>query len=139
MVTIRSFVVAEKFLFQNFKNQTHLLTKRFVFYIIEKRGIMKGREVQLRKHLNKNRFLVIILCLLVAATIVLYFTNIINPWYCLVLESYLIGMIFLINTSVQEIKHGKPLPIINAIFGLLFFALSVFLIAFGITAGYMAL
>ena len=100
---------------------------------------MKGREIQLKKHLNKNRFFVIMLCLLVVATIVLYFTNIINPWYCLVLESYLIGMIFLINTSVQEIKHGKPLPIINAILGFLFFALSVFLIAFGFTAGYMAL
>lgn len=100
---------------------------------------MNIREKIIRKALNKNRLLVILLCLMVVASVVLYFTGIIMPWYCLIIESYLIGMIFLLNTSVQEIKHGEPLPILNAILSVIFFALAVFLITYGITSGQLGL
>lgn len=100
---------------------------------------MNSRNKIIKKRLNKNRFLVVLLCLLVIASVVLYFTNIILPWYCLIIESYSIGMIFLLNTSVQEIKHGAPLPLLNAILAFLFFALTVFLISYGFSIGYLTL
>lgn len=98
-----------------------------------------AREKMVGSLLKRNRVLAIIFALVTIACVVLYFTDLINPWYCLIIESYMIGVIFLLNTSVQEIKHGKPLPIINAVLGLLFFATAIFLISYGFTAGYLQL
>lgn len=97
-----------------------------------------ARERAVRSILKRNRVLGLLFSVCVIACVILYFTGIINPWYCLIIESYMIGVIFLLNTSLQEIKHGKPLPIINAILGLIFFATAIFLISYGFTAGYLA-
>ena len=98
-----------------------------------------SRKKTLKSILNRNRLMCLFLSLAIIASVVLYFTKLINTWYALILESYLIGMLFLLNTSVQEIKHGAPLPIINAILGLLFFATSIFLIAYGFSAEFLAM
>ena len=99
----------------------------------------RTRNERMRKRLNLNRFLALFASLCVAASVVLYFVGGINPWYCLIIESYFIGIIFLLNISVQEIKHGAPLPILNAVLGVLFFGCTVFLIAYGFTAGFLTL
>ncbi len=98
-----------------------------------------SREKSLKSILNRNRIRCLFISLAIIASVVLYFTKLINSWYALIIESYLIGMLFLLNTSVQEIKHGAPLPIINGILGLLFFATSIFLIAYGFTAGFLTM
>lgn len=98
-----------------------------------------SRERSIKRLLNRNRLRCLFVCLLIIASVIMYFTKLINPWYVLILESYLTGMLFLLNTSVQEIKHGSPLPIINAVLGFLFFATAVFLIAYGFTAGFLAI
>lgn len=97
-----------------------------------------AREKIVRNMLKRNRALGLLFSICVIACVILYFTGIINPWYCLIIESYMIGIIFLLNTSLQEIKHGKPLPIVNAVLGLLFFATAIFLISYGFTAGYLS-
>lgn len=99
----------------------------------------KSREIKMKDRLNRNRILALFAALCVIACVILYFVGIINPWYCLIIESYFIGIVFLLNTSVQEIKHGAPLPILNAILGFLFFSCTVFLISYGFAAGFLTL
>lgn len=98
-----------------------------------------SREEKMKSRLNLSRGLAIFATLCVAASVIMYFVGVINPWYCLIIESYFIGIVFLLNTSVQEIKHGEPLPIINAIFGFVFFVGAIFLISYGFAAGFLTL
>lgn len=97
----------------------------------------KTRNATMKKRLNRNRLLSLFAAIFVVISVVLYFVGNINHWYCIIIESYFIGIIFLLNTSIQEIKHGAPLPILNAILGFLFFGLTIFLIAYGFTAGFL--
>ena len=71
------------------------------------------------------------------ASIVFYFFQVINPFLCLVLLCYSIGIVFILNSTYQEVRSGKIYSKLNLAFSFLFLAITVGLVVYCFVKGYL--
>lgn len=73
------------------------------------------------------------------AYIFFYFFNLVAPWLCVIIIPYTIALIFMFNSTYQEISSGVKLSKVNLSFAVLFFLATLGLLAFSFFSGNLTL
>lgn len=95
----------------------------------------KGRKMNVYERSVKKRIVLartigLLTSAIGVASIFLYFFEIINPWFCVILLSYCMAMAFVLNSTFQEIRTGRIFCIVNLIFAFIFFVMTIFIIVY---------
>lgn len=92
-------------------------------------------EKQLKKRLNWVRVNGLLTAAIGVTAIFLYFFNVVNPWFSVILLSYCMAMSFYQNSTYQELKVGRIYGIINIVCAVVFLLATIAIIVYSFMTG----
>lgn len=87
-------------------------------------------EKKTKKRMNFVRIYGLLISAIGVVAIFLYFFKVLNPWFCVILLTYCMGMSFYQNSTYQELKIGRAYGIINIVFAVIFFIATIGIIVY---------